>query len=256
MGLSLTIDQGNTRAKVVVWDGNTPVYENGYESLSPDDLRSLLAQYPVDKAIAASVAVPVDALSQFLADEIGIRLIELRPGMAPPLKVDYATPETLGVDRLAAAVGAAALHPGKELLVVDAGTAVTYDRVTARGHYVGGNIAPGVGMRLRALNNYTARLPLINSYGETRLWGNTTETALRSGAINGVVAEIAYYRSRLPLGAVTVITGGWGREIASKLDFETDYQELLVNCGLNSILNYHQLILSILSQNENKQTNR
>ena len=251
MGLSLTIDQGNTRAKVVVWDGNTPVHEGVYAPLTPDDIMALIAQYPVDKAIASSVAVPVDPLRDALAT-IGISLAELRPGMAVPLKVDYATPETLGVDRLAAAVGAASLHPSTELLVVDAGTAVTYDRVTARGHYVGGNIAPGVGMRLRALNNYTARLPLISSRGETRLWGNTTETAMRSGALNGVVAEIAYYRSRLPQGAVTVITGGWGREIASKLDFETDYQELLVNCGLNSILNYHQLILSILSQNETK----
>lgn len=252
MGLSLTIDQGNSRAKVVVWDGNVPVSEQIYTDLTPDDLRPLMAQYPIDKAIASSVAIPVDDVSDYLATEAGIHLIELRPGMATPLKVDYATPQTLGVDRLAAAVGAATLHPGKELLVVDAGTAVTYDRVTARGHYVGGNIAPGVGMRLRALNDFTARLPLVSSRGETRLWGNTTETALRSGAVNGVVAEIAYYRSRLPLGAVTVITGGWGREIASKLDFETDYQEILVNCGLNSILNYHQLILSILSQNENK----
>lgn len=251
MGLSLTIDQGNTRAKVVVWDGQKPVCESVYAALSADDIRAILSQYAINQAIASSVSVDLEPIRSALA-EAGLHLIELRPGMATPLKVDYATPQSLGVDRLAAAVGAATLHPGKELLVVDAGTAVTYDRVTARGHYVGGNIAPGVGMRLRALNNYTARLPLISSRGETRLWGNTTETALRSGAVNGVVAEISYYRSRLPHDAVTVITGGWGRELASKLDFETDFQEHLVNCGLNSILSYHQLILSILSQNETK----
>lgn len=251
MGHSLTIDQGNTRAKVVVWDDDKPVHIQAYAPLTAADLNEILSLYPIDKAIASSVSVPVDTIRGLLATR-NIPLVELRPGMAVPLKIDYATPATLGVDRLAAAVGAAALHPGKELLVVDAGTAVTYDRVTARGHYVGGNIAPGVGMRLRALNHYTARLPLIESRGETRLWGNTTETAMRSGAINGVVAEISYYRSRLPREAITVMTGGWGRELASKLDFETDYQEYLVNRGLNAILQYHQLILSILSKNENK----
>lgn len=251
MGLSLTIDQGNTRAKVVVWNGNEPVLNRACAPLTVENLQEILSQYPVDKAIASSVSIPLDEIREFLSLR-GITLVELQPGMALPLKIDYATPETLGVDRLAAAVGAAALHPGRELLVVDAGTAVTYDRVTARGHYVGGNIAPGVGMRLRALNHYTARLPLVPSRGETRLWGNTTETALRSGAINGLVAEISYYRSRLPREAVTIVTGGWGRDIASKLDFETDYQEDLVNHGLNAILQYHQLILSILFKNENK----
>lgn len=245
MGLSLTIDQGNTRAKVVVWDGDIPVHTAVYTPLTANDIKALLTQYPIDKAIASSVSAPVDDIRDALA-EGGIRLSELRPGMAVPLKIDYATPDTLGVDRLAAAVGAAALHPDRELLVVDAGTAVTYDRVTARGHYVGGNIAPGVGMRLRALNSFTARLPLVGSRGETRLWGNTTETAMRSGAVNGVVAEISYYRSRLPREAVTVVTGGWGHDLASKLDFETDYQEYLVNRGLNAILNYHRLILSII----------
>lgn len=247
MGLSLTIDQGNTRAKVVVWDGDNPVHICAYAPLTIDDLRDILSQHPVDKAIVSSVSVPLDPIRQMLSNG-GIPLVELRSGMAVPLKIDYATPQTLGVDRLAAAVGASALHPGEELLVVDAGTAVTYDRVTARGHFVGGNIAPGVGMRLRALNHFTARLPLISSRGETRLWGNTTETAMRSGAINGIVAEISYYRSRLPRHAVTVVTGGWGRELAAKLDFETDYQEYLVNRGLNAILQYHQLILSILSK--------
>lgn len=251
MGLSLTIDQGNTRAKVVVWSGEEAVHTAVYTPLTGDDIRDLITRFPIDKAIASSVSVSTDEIRTAL-EQSGIRLVELRPGMAVPLKIDYATPETLGVDRLAAAVGAAALFPGRELLVVDAGTAVTYDRVTARGHYVGGNIAPGVGMRLRALNKFTARLPLVESRGETRLWGNTTETAMRSGAVNGVVAELAYYRSRLPREAVTVVSGGWGREIASKIDFETSYEEYLVNRGLNSILNYHQLILSILSQNENK----
>lgn len=251
MGLTLTIDQGNTRAKTVVWDGDKAIDTAIDSALDEAALLRLLDAHDIDKAIVSSVAAPTDTIAGTLGRR-GIRLTELRAGMAVPLKIDYATPETLGVDRIAAAVGAAALYPGRELLVVDAGTAVTYDRVTARGHYVGGNIAPGVGMRLRALHKFTARLPLIESRGETRLWGNNTETAMRSGAVNGVVAELSYYRSRLPREAVAVVTGGWGRDISAKLDFETHFDDFLVNRGLNAIMNYHQLLLSILNSNENK----
>ena len=159
-----------------------------------------------------------------------------------PIAIDYSTPDTLGVDRIAAAVGAWSLHRGREILTVDAGTAITYDRVTADGHYIGGNIAPGIGMRLKALNQFTVQLPLISGRGEVRLWGNSTESAMRSGAVNGVLAEITYYRSKLPADAVIVMGGGWGYELSQKLDFITDYQEGLVNRGLNEILIYNENI--------------
>ncbi len=237
MGFSITIDQGNSTAKVAVWNGGDLVAIDSFTDLSLTDLHGLIDTYGADKLIYSSVSKHLEQSLLEIAGK-GITCYNLASGLPVPLKIDYSTPETLGSDRLAAAVGAATLHPGRELLVVDAGTAVTYDRITARGHFVGGNIAPGVGMRLKALNTFTARLPLISSRGETRLWGNSTEVAMRSGAIVGVVAEISYYRSRLPQDALMVISGGWGKEIASHLDFECDYQENLVNRGLNAILQY------------------
>lgn len=239
MGLSLTIDQGNSSAKVAVWDGNRLIDFHAYTVLEDEDIAHLVTGYAIDRAIYCSVADMQEHLASLLASA-GISAREFNRSTPVPLAIDYATPGTLGVDRMAAAVGAVALHPGRELLVVDAGTAVTYDRVTARGHFMGGNIAPGVGMRLKALHAFTARLPMVSSRGETRLWGSTTENAMRSGAFNGVVAEISYYHSRLPQGAVVVIAGGWGKEIARKLDFESDYQESLVNRGLNAILLYNE----------------
>lgn len=239
MGLTLTIDQGNSSAKVAVWDGDNLVYFMPFASLGDDELTGLVARYDIDRAMYCTVAEQQDMLSQLLG-EYGIRATEFTHRSPIPLTVDYATPATLGVDRIAAAVAASRLHPDTELLVVDAGTAITYDRVTARNHFAGGNIAPGIGMRLKALHAYTARLPLISGRGETRLWGNSTESALRSGAVNGVVAEISYYRSRLPHDAVVVISGGWGQELAARLDFETDYQECLVNRGLNDLLLYNE----------------
>lgn len=239
MGFSLTIDQGNSSVKVAVWDGNRLIDYKSHVTLGDDEIQDLVARYPIARAMYCTVAEQQELLASLLASA-GIAARELTPMTAVPLTIDYATPSTLGVDRVAAAVGAASLHPGKELLVVDAGTAVTYDRVTARRHFMGGNIAPGVGMRLKALHAYTAQLPLVSSRGETRLWGNSTESALRSGAINGVVAEISYYRSRMPHDSVVVLAGGWGRELAEKLDFETDYQECLVNRGLNDLLLYNE----------------
>lgn len=235
MGLHLTIDQGNSSAKIAVWDGDTLVRYLVVPSLDTEVVDELICEFQFTRAMYCSVAEQQEYVAREL-ERAHIEAHELTPYTPVPMVIDYSTPGTLGVDRVAAAVGARSLYPATELLVVDAGTAVTYDRVTARGHFAGGNIAPGVGMRLRALNAYTARLPLVSSRGETRLWGNSTEMAMRSGAINGVVAEISYYRSRLPEDAKVVITGGWGPELASKLDFEADSREALVNRGLNVIL--------------------
>ena len=239
MGLSLTIDQGNSSAKVAVWDGDLPVDLSTFKAITDDVITSLVARYDIDRAIFSSVTDYRDGLLSRLS-AAGISSIELTHGMRLPLVIDYATPGTLGVDRIAAAVGAMSLHPGRELLVVDAGTAVTYDHVSADGHFIGGNIAPGIGLRLKALNAFTARLPLINGRGETMLWGNSTDSAMRSGAVNGVIAEITYYHSKLSADAIVVLSGGWGRELAPRLDFETDYQECLVNRGLNEILKYNE----------------
>ncbi len=241
MELSLTIDQGNSSAKVAVWDQSTPTVLANYEALTDDVISNLIARYNIDRAIYSSVAEHHDQLLLML-QQAGIRTMELNRLTPLPIAIDYSTPDTLGVDRIAAAVGAWSLHRGREILTVDAGTAITYDRVTADGHYIGGNIAPGIGMRLKALNQFTVQLPLISGRGEVRLWGNSTESAMRSGAVNGVLAEITYYRSKLPADAVIVMGGGWGYELSQKLDFITDYQEGLVNRGLNEILIYNENI--------------
>ena len=240
MGLSLTIDQGNSSAKVAVWDRDRLVELSTFKAMTDDVINNFAARYSIDKAIFSSVADYQDNLLSRL-NAAGIKATELTHDTPLPLVIDYATPLTLGVDRIAAAVGAMSLHPGRELLVVDAGTAVTYDNVSADGHFIGGNIAPGIGLRLKALNAFTARLPLISGRGETMLWGNSTESAMRSGAVNGVIAEITYYHSRLSADAIVVLSGGWGHELAQKLDFETDYHESLVNRGLNEILKYNEI---------------
>lgn len=271
MVYNLTIDQGNTAAKVALWNcedpcahGNrldvnalsssapdsagtpeslglpVPVTERCYREFRVEDVRSLCSEFSIRTAIYCSVSHrPGDVLAELRA-RCG-KLIDFSVDTPTPIAVDYCTPRTLGVDRLAAAVGAhsLSLSRGRDVFVVDVGTAITFDMVTADNRYVGGNIAAGIFMRLRALNHYTARLPLVETDGDTPLWGCDTESALRSGAIRGVVAELEYYRSRLPLDAVTVITGGAADLVTGRLSFTPVVVPNLVSIGLETIIRYN-----------------
>ncbi len=234
----LTIDCGNSSTKLAAWCGNELVEATALASDSASGIESFIRRNNVSQAIVGSVVGNLRSVNQAISN-CSLPLMKLTGTTPVPLSIDYATPRSLGADRIAAAVGAAEIAPGRELLVVDIGTAITYDRVTADRHFLGGNISAGIGMRLRALNHFTSALPEVNSRGDTPVWGNSTETALRSGAVNGVVGELTYYRSLMPVGAVIVLTGGWSADIASRLDFETIVDPTIVSRGLCSILKFN-----------------
>lgn len=146
MGLNLTIDQGNSSAKIAVWDGNTLVDQEIASALSCEQLSHVVERFHPSRALCCSVTGNGKRIAQWLGTQ-GVTAHEVNWQMPLPLILDYATPQTLGEDRIAAAVGAWSLRPGENSLVVDMGTAVTYDLVSADGHFRGGNIAPGIGMR-------------------------------------------------------------------------------------------------------------
>lgn len=238
----LTIDQGNSSAKIALWEGPELIDEETFQRrLQRRDLEAVINRFAPRKALCCSVTGNGSDMVAWLSGQ-GVEARELSCELPLPLKVDYRTPLTLGPDRIAAAVGAWSLFPGENALVVDMGTAVTYDVVTSDGHYAGGNIAPGVGMRLRALRSFTARLPEVNGYGETPEFGYDTMTAMRAGAVRGVAGEINYYRSLLPEGTRVVLTGGWSRRVGSFLDFPVTIDSCLVTKGLLSILLYNEKI--------------
>ena len=156
-----------------------------------------------------------------------------------PIKIGYATPETLGLDRIAAVVGAVMQCPDKAVLIVDAGTCVTYDLLTADGTFAGGNIAPGIRLRLRAMHEHTGKLPLIDDAGETPEIGFSTETAMRAGAVLGVAYEIEGYIARLNKvypDLFVFLTGGDALKLAAKIKSRIFVDENLVLTGLNRIL--------------------
>ncbi len=243
MSLNLTIDQGNTAAKLALWDGDRPVDLSITPHLSVSDVEHFVRPYGrINRAIYCSVAckgAEIVAGISHLANYV-TRLDYTTP---LPIKVDYATPATLGADRVAAATGAWSLLPGKPLLVVDAGTAVTYDAVSADGHFLGGNIAPGMRMRLEALHRFTARLPRVEVPRElkcARFMGNDTKSAMILGAVYGIVGAISYYRAHMADDTQVVMTGGWAAELSKLCDFNVLVDPNLVSKGLNRILIYNE----------------
>lgn len=237
MSTNLTIDRGNTLTKLAVWQGNELVASECFDHNDLPAISAMAERFRPFRAMVCSVAEPATDLVAALSPIIPGGVEMLTHDTPLPLTIGYRTPGTLGVDRIAAAIGAMTVAPGCNLLVIDAGTAVTYDHVTHDGHFAGGNIAPGIAMRLKSLNNFTARLPKVDRNGELPLWGTDTVTAMRAGAVHGVVAETIYYRSLLPSDTVTVIGGGDGQRVAKLLPFDAIHEPHLVTLGLNTLLN-------------------
>lgn len=248
MQLKLTLDRGNTCIKAALWnsDGQIVARELGDESQSAGELVDRLASQHLgaDEKFAAIAWCTVVA-SEHADDEASLagkaaRVVELTADTPMPLTVAYRTPSTLGSDRLAAALGAVAVAGTKRpLLVSDIGTAVTYDYVSTGAKYLGGNIAPGIGLRLRALAAFTDALPAVDvNGGDIPVWGRTTAEAMRSGAVRGLAAELEYYHRAVGDDAIAVITGGSAEILvkANLLTFDYIYDPCLVHKGLFSII--------------------
>lgn len=237
--MNLTIDQGNTATKLALWDGTEMVRSAIRIHFTARDVAAIWPEIDIDAAIYCTVSRRPPTMMRAL-ERRARHVIEFSVDTPMPLTVDYRTPTTLGLDRLAAAVGAHTLCPNRELLVVDLGTAITYDRVSADARYLGGNIAPGIFMRLKALNHYTARLPLVDpAGGPVPIWGDDTISALRAGAVRGVVAELEYYHNRMDADSRVVITGGGAEPIRPLLSFDVLTDPNLVPLGLNRIISYN-----------------
>lgn len=248
MNFYVTIDRGNTAIKAALWDEGKAMLSTarGDATLPAGELvKSLVCgQVPEGQRLHTIVYCSVCASDR--ADDLDslaplcVNLIELNASTTTGMEIAYRTPGTLGADRIAAALGAIALAgDSRPLLVADMGTAVTYDHVMPGRRYAGGNIAPGIDMRLRALAAFTDTLPAVNpTTGEAPMWGTTTAEAMRSGAIRGVVAELDYYLRAAGEGAMAVITGGSAALLHQMniLTFDYIYDPYLVHKGLFSII--------------------
>ena len=187
--MTLVIDIGNTYTKIAVFKQDDLLHNCQFENVDIVIINTLLNDYPVTRAIISSVKREKGDWQTVLANRVALTWFSRE--MTKGITNHYLTPETLGLDRLAVVVGANYLYPGKNSLIISGGTAITYDWVDAGGNYFGGSISPGLKMRYKALNNYTAGLPLIGAdEAFTGNYGGSTTEAIRSGVQNGIKYEL------------------------------------------------------------------
>ena len=237
--MNLIADIGNNSAKFFLFQDDRLVLHTRRNGSSYDVIKEWSEGYEIEKAIVSSVIDLSDEQKRTF-EILNCPIVWFNSSVATPLGIDYNTPHTLGSDRLAAAVGAWNEKPGCNLLVIDAGSAITTDFVDRTGIYRGGNIAPGIRMRLRALHEYTGRLPLVEKEGEVLFLGKETETAIRSGVIRGICYEIEGYISEISqrFGEVYVfLTGGDEISLKNSIKSRIFADKFLVAKGLNRILN-------------------
>lgn len=236
--MNLAIDIGNTRVKTGVFDHNELVDTQTFDELNNEALQHMVDKYNVTHVIAASTGVSVD---ETLLTVPGM-FVHFTSTTPVPVENLYRTPETLGRDRLAGVVAASWLFPETHVLVIDAGTCLTYDVIDDSGKYLGGNIAPGVDMRYQAMHHYTKRLPQVTRPDAVSLIGETTEEAIRNGGLMGILMEVAGYiemlRRKYP-DLNTLLTGGDAPYLSEHLHANLTLQPHLILIGLNQILQFN-----------------
>ncbi len=239
--MNLAIDIGNTRRKIGRFDGSRLIEQKVVTDWTTEDLLQYCNQTKVRRIILASVGVVEELLHTKIAQHFDF--MELTHKTPLPFTNRYATPETLGKDRLAAVAGAQTLLPSQHCLVVDCGTCIKYDALTLSGDYLGGNIAPGLGMRAKAMHHFTARLPEVSLQMPTDFIGQSTETALQNGAFRGAILEIdgfiQLFQAQLsPLQVI--LTGGDATFLKPFLKAaNVEIEPHLTLHGLNHILNHN-----------------
>ncbi|MFZ5939428.1 MAG: type III pantothenate kinase [Bacteroidota bacterium] len=241
--MNLVLDLGNTLGKIAICEGSQVVETAVFHEITSREIAYFVSAYkPLDGAIVSSVVNHSREIIDYLENLFG-HFIELNHHTPLPLRNLYRTPETLGYDRIAAATGAHTIYPETNVLVIDAGTAITYDVITREGNYIGGNIAPGMDMRFRALNKFTSKLPLLEAVEEgAPLIGSSTSEAIESGVINGVIFEIEGFITAVSSeyrDLKVVMTGGDAKYFEKKLKSSIFVNSNLNLIGLNRILDYN-----------------
>jgi type III pantothenate kinase len=238
--MNLIFDIGNSSTKMAVFDGMEKITVFRSKEFSCEKLEKKMGSYDIDKAIISSVRNTPEYIIDLLSVNIPfVHILSHKSRL--PFKIDYDTPDTLGTDRIAAVAGAFNLYPEADILIIDAGSAITFDFLSGS-TYKGGNISPGLTMRFRALHKFTGKLPLVSPADNYSFPGRNTVDAISAGVITGVLYEInEYIRTfeKKHTGFKIVLTGGDSDYLKDKIDFQTTYLPDIVIEGLNYILEYN-----------------
>lgn len=240
--MNLIIDIGNTFVKFAVFEADRMLYSTRIEgSLLKIEYQKIKEIYPkLSKAIVASVGLLKPSAFDFIKSDLSVIVLSSETNL--PFINKYKTPKTLGVDRLALVSGAVKKFPHKNVLIIDAGTCITYDFITAENTYLGGAISPGLRLRYKSLHDLTANLPLLETSNPVDITGNSTDAAIHSGVVYGIIYEIdaviERYQKKYP-DLTVILTGGDAYFLSNQLKNSIFANSNFLLEGLNFIIEYN-----------------
>jgi type III pantothenate kinase len=236
---SIIVDAGNSFTKLFVVGEEKILYSTRYRTMS--DLEKLFVLFPrIKNGIYSDSGQIQREMEDFLNDKLA-RLIHFTSETPIPIKNLYKTPETLGSDRLAAAIGVNHFFPNTNVMIFDFGTAITVDFVDSENNYLGGNISPGLSIRFKSLNCFTNKLPLISIPNKVEDIGTTTNEAIESGVVHGIIGEAINYIHKY-IDHKVIFTGGDYFYFAEKIKSPIFVFQNPAVFGLRRVL-YHNLEL-------------
>ncbi|SFU27696.1 type III pantothenate kinase [Pustulibacterium marinum] len=236
--MNLVIDVGNTFSKIAVFQNDSIV---DLEKVTFEELfftvQKKIEKFPIKASILFSVNHDAEELSAFLKEKTCF--VKMANDLKLPFSNNYGTPNTLGQDRIALAAQAAHSFPFQNLLIIDAGTCITYDFLDDQKKYLGGGISPGLRMRFEALHNFTAKLPVIIAEEIDFIIGSNTSESMLSGVVNGIVYEIDGFiteYSKNYKDLTVILTGGDAQFLSKRLKNGIFANSNFLLEGLNTIL--------------------
>lgn len=237
---NLIIDEGNTLCKIAVLDKSEVLCEAASEEFDMAVAAQMIEQFAVDKAVVASTRQGAEKICEQLRSKIR-RVLHFSSQTEVPIEIDYSSRQTLGADRIAVAVGVVCEMGIKEALIVDMGSAITFD-IIENGAFRGGNISLGVAMRFKALNQLTASLPLCEATEPNGEFGRSTTEAIEQGVMQGILYEIEGYVGRIfekNDKKSIIFCGGDAESFVNRIKNAIFAPRKLMFTGLNRILEYN-----------------
>lgn len=242
MSLNIAIDVGNTFTKIGLFNFETPINIQKQDKLTVKNLETIFSKHKISQSIIASSGNYNLAIEAFLKQNTQYLIFNADTPI--PINNLYASPNTLGKDRLSGIVGAKSITEDRTaILSIDTGTCITFNFLNENNEYLGGSISPGIEMRLKALPHFTAKLPLVAyDFLPVNLIGTNTQQSILSGVVNGILHEIDgmidTYRNIYKKLTVYVTGGGcyfFEKQLKNKIFADPN----LVITGLNKIINYN-----------------
>ncbi len=235
--MNLVLDIGNSLLKAGIFKNNNLI---NYCEFNKDyfiNVKSILDNNPISHSIASNVSESNNKLIELLSNKTN--LIEFNSSLNVPFKNCYQSKNTLGKDRIALVSNASKEYPKENVLLIDLGSCITFDFLNNKNEYLGGSISPGLRMRYKSLNNYTANLPLLDPKEIDYFIGKNTEDSIHSGIINGIISElnstVEKYKSQYKKIRI-ILTGGDSKFLFKKIKSGIFANSNFLIFGLNFLI--------------------